>query len=113
MIEIQKSWGGLKISSFKSFPTNISHPIPFTFFSSLSHRNYSTVPILSTDKDKRDFLDKISISFGVKKLDDWYKINVSKFKEQGGTFILNRYHGNIQEMLQNIYPDHGWNFSTS
>lgn len=57
----------------------------------------------------RPIFDKIGASVGIKRLDDWYALSTTQFREHGGATILSRkLGGKLSASLPLVYPEHKW-----
>jgi hypothetical protein len=57
--------------------------------------------------NQRQFLDFLKVKLGLKKMEDWYSIKRKQF-DNGGMYLLWKYDGSPQRLLQNLYPDYPW-----
>lgn len=71
------------------------------WFSSLSnfHRSY-----WKSLENRKNFLEEIRIKLGVKNSKDWGKVTIQRFKQLGGSTLLNYYDGSLVSCLQASYP---------
>lgn len=57
------------------------------------------------DRDnQREFIAKIAKKFNIHSPQDWSKVTVEWFRENGGSSILNYYGGSLANALQTLYP---------
>jgi hypothetical protein len=62
--------------------------------------------------NQRELLDSVGRDIGVKTLEDWYKIPLSKITSSlGATFVYHRYRGSKIKLLQTVYPEFAWDYS--
>jgi hypothetical protein len=80
---------------------------------SITSAHYSKLPpkYWMDDNNQRNALEKLGKrKLGVKELDDWYSVSISRVKKQLG-FIKKYYNGSLLEALKHLYPQHNWDQS--
>lgn len=61
-------------------------------------KSYWTSP-----QNRREFLGKIKVKFGIKEPKDWGKIRIQDIKQMGGVSLLKYYKGSLFRCLQSVY----------
>src|SRR5689334_15124794 len=56
----------------------------------------------------RELFDSVAVKLELQTVDHWYSLNVQKFNEAAGNFILATYKGSLTKALQTIYPQFDW-----
>jgi hypothetical protein len=57
---------------------------------------------------KKQFMNLLSKEFGIKQMDDWYKITTKNIEEKGGNEFLSKFNGSPFKLIQSTYPNHPW-----
>ena len=61
--------------------------------------------------DQRKLMEILYRKFRLNSLDDWLKVQKSKFNRNGGRILITTlYKDDLKLLLRTIYPDHQWNF---
>jgi hypothetical protein len=88
---------------------NIGHRTHFVQFPDykirLAKLNVKKSKLNENVNERIEWLGK---ELGVKKLDDWYTIQVRDVILKGGSSLLTQYNGSLQKLLISIYPSHSW-----
>lgn len=61
------------------------------------------------EKNQRSFMQSVANQFGLKSLEDWYRISPKQLKENGGTTILIKNGRTISKLISTIFKEHTWN----
>jgi hypothetical protein len=58
--------------------------------------------------NQRNFMDSIGKEFGIKIMEDWYKITKKQIVESKGGHLLTKYSGSPIKLLKAVYSEHKW-----
>ena len=84
------------------------YPWKFDFLLS----NIRSKEYLSSINNQIIIMERLYYKFQLRSLDEWTEISLNYLKKNGGSFLLKFYSNNQKKMLQKIYPNFPWYFSS-
>ena len=61
-------------------------------------------------ENQREFMQKLFTKFNLKSLDNWKKIQKSKFIQNNGFGLIKLYNNDMKYLLATLYPNYPWHF---